>query len=60
MLGKKGLLKKFKSVIEKAINMPVPSGNYFDRKAQDLVYKKVIIPLHKSGKIDPREVKDLA
>ena len=58
MLASKGLIKKYKSVIKKAYEMPVPDGRYFDRKASDLIYKKVVIPLHKAGKIDPRQVKD--
>jgi len=59
MLLKSGDLKKYKSVLQKAKDMPIPSGRYFDKKAQELVYKKIVMPLHKARKIDPTKIKDL-
>ena len=58
MLLKSGDLKKYRSILQKAADMPVPSGRYFDKKATELVYKKIVMPLHKAGKIDPRNLKD--
>ena len=58
MLLKSGDLKKYRSILQKAADMPVPSGRYFDKKATELVYKKIVMPLHKAGKIDPRNIKD--
>jgi len=58
MLLKSGDLKKYRSILQKAADIPVPSGRYFDKKATELVYKKIVMPLHKAGKIDPRNLKD--
>ena len=59
MLLKSGDLKKYKSILQKASDMPVPAGRFFDKKARELVYKKIVMPLHKAGKIDPTKIKDL-
>ena len=52
MLLKNGGLKKYKSVLQKAKGMD-------SRKAQDLIFKKIVVPLNKAYKIDPTSVKDL-
>jgi len=58
MLLKSGDLKKYRSILQKAADMPIPPGKKFDTKATELVYKKIVMPLHKAGKIDPRNIKD--
>ena len=54
-----GDLNKYKSVLQKAKDMPIPKGQFFDVKAAKLVFNKVMKPLHKAMKIDPTKVKDL-
>jgi len=52
MLLKSGDLKKYKSVLQKAQGQD-------GKKAIDMIYKKIVLPLHKAMKIDPTKVKDL-
>ena len=52
MLLKSGDLKKYKSVLQKAKGQD-------GKKAIDMIYKKIVLPLHKAMKIDPTKVKDL-
>jgi len=52
MLLKNGGLKKYKSVLKK-------SQGQDGKKAIDMIYKKVVLPLHKAYKIDPTSVRDL-
>ena len=52
MLLKNGSLKKYKSVLQKAKGQD-------GKKAIDMIFKKIVVPLNKAYKIDPTSVRDL-